>query len=303
MIKNYKNWKKDLNSSSIKEARVVIRDAKDGEGKITLRSKGQNSFTMRIKKDMQVLDVTEKLTPAGESAIASFLTQQNLLSDEFSFVYSGQLKRGGKIQVLSFARVPAVEGKTFIHETEYTQKPEVTDSVSTILAAEPEVTPEEEAEEATDATDATDGEETAVVLDESDPIYALFKGILPLKKGDGYNQKKSSDERTKIKSVQALIKSLGGDLGKIDGQFGPKSVKGACKAIGKECTDAEVDTFVLDNAIAATMLASAKEKKITATSLTAMIPAASSSSSSGSGSSSSTTTTPSDSGTVEIVFS
>ena len=298
MIKNYKNWKNDLNSSSIKEARVVIKDAKDGEGKITLRSKGQNSFTMRIKKDMQVLDVTEKLTPAGESAVASFLTQQNLLSDEFSFVYSGKLKRGGKIQVLSFARVPAVEGKTFIHETEYTQKPEVTASVSTILAAEPEVTPEEEAEE---STDATDGEETAVTLDESDPIYALFKGILPLKKGDGYNQKKSSDERTKIKSVQALIKSLGGDLGKIDGQFGPKSIKGACKAIGKECTDAEVDTFVLDNAIAATMLASAKEKEITATSLTAMIPAASSSSSSGSGSS--TPTTPTDSGTVEIVFS
>jgi len=299
MIKNYKNWKKDLNSSSIKEARVVIRDAKDGEGKITLRSKGQNSFTMRIKKDMQVLDVTEKLTPAGESAVASFLTQQNLLSDEFSFVYSGELRRGGKLQVLSFARVPAVEGKTFIHETEYTQKPEVTASVSTILAAEPEVTPEEEAEE---ATDATDGEETAVALDESDPIYALFKGILPLKKGDGYNQKKTADEKTKIKSVQALIKSLGGDLGKIDGQFGPKSVKGACKAIGKECTDAEVDTFVLDNAIAATMLASAKEKKITATSLTAMIPAASSSSSSGSGSST-PTTTPSDSGTVQIVFS
>lgn len=301
MIKNYKNWKKDLNSSSIKEARVVIRDAKDGEGKITLRSKGQNSFTMRIKKDMQVLDVTEKLTPAGESAVASFLTQQNLLSDEFSFVYSGELRRGGKLQVLSFARVPAVEGKTFIHETEYTEKPEVTASVSTILAAEPEVTPEEEAEET--ETTTTDGTETAVTLDEADPIYALFKGILPLKKGDGYNQKKSADERTKIKSVQALIKALGGDLGKIDGQFGPKSVKGACKAIGKECTDSEIDTFVLDNAIAATMLASAKEKKITATSLTAMIPAASSSSSSGSGSSTPTTTTPTDSGTVEIVFS
>tara|TARA_B100001094_G_C18100595_1_gene755500 strand:- start:656 stop:1396 length:741 start_codon:yes stop_codon:yes gene_type:complete len=246
---------------------------------------------------MQVLDVTEKLTPAGESAVSSFLTQQNLLSDEFSFVYSGELRRGGNLQVLSFARVPAVEGKTFIHETEYTQKPEVTASVSTILAAEPEVTPEEEAEETT----ATDGAETAVTLDEADPIYALFKGILPLKKGDGYNQKKSADEKTKIKSVQALIKALGGDLGKIDGQFGPKSVKGACKAIGKECTDAEVDTFVLDNAIAAKMLAGAKEKKITDTSLTAMIPAASSSSPSGS--SPSTTPTPSDSGTVEIVFS
>ena len=296
MIKSYKNWKKDSGSASIKEARVVIKDASDGEGKITLRSKGQNSFTMRIKKDLQVLDVTERLTPAGESAISSFLTQQGLLSDEFSFVYSGKLKRGGKLQVLSFARVPAVEGKAFIHETEYTQKPEVVSSVTTILAEEPEVTPEEEAEEA----EVTDGTETAVTLDESDPIYALFKGILPLKKGDGYNQKKSSDERTKIKSVQALIKSLGGDLGKIDGQFGPKSIKGACKAIGKECSDSDVDTFALDNAIVATMLAKAKEKEITVTSLTTMIPAASSSSSSGS---STPAATPSDSGTVEIVFS
>lgn len=296
MIKSYKNWKKDSGSASIKEARVVIKDASDGEGKITLRSKGQNSFTMRIKKDKQVLDVTERLTPAGESAISSFLTQQGLLSDEFSFVYSGKLKRGGNLQVLSFARVPAVEGKVFIHETEYTQKPEVVSSVTTILAEEPEVTPEEEAEEA----EVTDGTETAVTLDESDPIYALFKGILPLKKGDGYNQKKSSDERTKIKSVQALIKSLGGDLGKIDGQFGPKSIKGACKAIGKECSDSDVDTFALDNAIAATLLAKAKEKEITSTSLTAVIPAAYSSSSSGS---STPAATPSDSGTVEIVFS
>lgn len=296
MIKNYKNWKKETSSSAIEEAKVVIKDAKDGEGKITLRSKGQNSFTMRIKKDMQVLDVTEKLTPSGESAVASFLTQQNLLSDEFSFVYTGDIRRGGKIQVLSFARVPAVEGKTFIHKAEYTQNPEVGASVTNILSAEPETTPEEEAE-----GDAVGMPDPNFVLDEADPIYALFKGILPLKKGDGYNQKKSVDEKTKIKSVQALIKALGGDLGKIDGQFGPKSVKGACKAIGKECTDAEVDTFVLDTTIAANMLASAKEKKITVTSLTAMVPAAS-----GSGSSSSpapSTDTPSESGAVEIVFS
>ena len=208
MIKNYKNWKKETNSSAIAEAKVVIKDAKDGEGKIVLKSKGDNSFSMRIRKDMLVLDVNERLTPAGETAVANFLTQQNILSSEFSFVYSGKLKWGGKTQVLAFLRVPAVEGKTFIHETEYTQ-PEAKNAVTTILSSEPEVTPEEQTEENPDVN---------VALDEADPIYALFKGILPLKKGDGYTRKKSEDEKTKIKAVQAIIKSA--KTGKIgDGKI------------------------------------------------------------------------------------
>lgn len=302
MIKNYKNWKKETNSSAVEEAKVVIKDAKDGEGKITLKSKGQNSFTMRIKKDMLVLDVNERLTPSGETAVANFLTQQNLLSSENSFVYSGKLKRGGKIQVLSFARVPAVEGKTFIHETEYT-KPEVKDSVTTILAAEPETTPEEQAEENTDAN-------VEVALDESDPIYALFKGILPLKKGDGYTRKKSEDEKTKIKAVQALLKALGGELGKIDGQFGPKSIKAAYFILVQQPapgtpapTDADINAFELNNGYAATLLASAKEKSLTPTSITAMIPTAPTSSGTPSSTTKPTEPAKDDAGTVEITFS
>ena len=78
------------------------------------------------------------------------------------------------------------------------------------------------------------------------------------------------------------------------------SIKASCLSItGKECADSEVDAFILDDTKVATLLAKAKEKGLTPTSITAMIPAASSSGTS-TNKAPITTTTPVDS--FEIVF-
>jgi len=298
MIKDYKNWEKDLGTTTIEEAKIVIKDAKDGEGKITLKSKGENNFTMRIKKDMLVLDVNERLTPSGESAVGSFLTQQNLMNPDFSFVYTAKLKRGGKIQVISFAMVPAVEGKVFIHESEY-QNTTVKSGISTILAAEPEVEAGEE--EDADATDA--GETIDASSYESNTIYVMFKDILPLKKGDGYASRKTDDVKGKIKIVQALLKALGGDVGRIDGGFGPKSIKAAGTILGKDAmTDADVDSFILDANAAGSLVVKADEKSITDSSLTAMVPSASSSTSNSTPNSTEAIPTPTADQGVKIVW-